>query len=389
MFDPSSLPEAPAVQVRCEPDYYGASHLIAAAVGLPQPPKSTSSWVHGCDMFPIPRTIFTPQCPEPRQTHLVGSPTVARWFHDNAYPKAIPVGCPFIYTSPSGMPRIPGSVLAMPSHGLPGSKRDDAQTSEWFARVAELREHFPTVAVCLHADDAEALKPLLEEHRLPSFTGASLHAFSLPRIRAMFESFELVVSDVQGSHLPYAAWCGCKVALLEPLFERKWEHFKDHILYQKRPELIQNLVFHETGFIRNRLPFLFPVDLAAAPCPREWASELLGDHFKRTPQEMARLLGWKWDAEDPAFTGIVYADAASWLGASNPNVEADGLRTKLEEQKTGAKDQRKALQQAEKSLGQLAPFASSFSGKLGRLLYSLEKRLLSRTSKGGEQEQAD
>lgn len=375
MFDPSSLPDAPSIQVRCEPDYYGASHLIADCTGLPRPPKSLSSWVHGCDMFPIPRTIFTPQCPDPEQTHLVGNPVIAQWFRDNGYAKAIAVGCPFIYTRPSGMPRVPGSVLAMPSHGLPGSKRDDAQTRAWFSRVAALRQHFPVVVVCLYADDTEALKPLLDQHGLPWFTGANLHAYSLPRIRAMFDSFELVVSDVQGSHFPYAAWCGCKVALLEPLFERKWEHFKDHILYQKRPELVQNLVFHQTDFIRNRLPFLFPADITAAVCPHEWAADLLGDRCKRPPHEIARLLGWKWDAQDPAFEGIEFQEAAHWLGASNPNVEAASLQTKLDELKASGKEQRKALQQAEKALQSLSPFAGSLSGKFGRRLYSIEKRV--------------
>jgi hypothetical protein len=383
MLTELNLPEVAPINIRCEADYYGASHLIAQQLGLTEPPISTSTWVHGCDMFPMPRAVFSPSSSTPEQTLLVGNLVAQEWWQNNGYSRAVAVGCPFIYTHPSGYRRVPGSVLAMPSHGIPGSKRDNEQTEAWFNEVGKLRPRYSPM-VCLHMDDVDSLKPYLERLKLPWFAGASLHYFSLPRIRAMFDSFDIVVSDVQGSHLPYAAWCGCGTVLLEPLFERKWEHFKDHVHFQKHPQLIQNLVFHQADFIRERLPFLFTGDLANASRPLEWAANLLGVESKRSPQEMARLLGWRWSPSEPAFADLPYDKVAAWLGAVSPDLEhaaKDEQIAKLKQVqsalKLDLKDARSKVKQSDHEGRKQVAFNTSISGKIGRKLFSTEKRVRS------------
>jgi hypothetical protein len=380
MSDLSSFPEAPPISIRCEPDYYGAAHLIAQSLELAEPPLSGSSWVHGCDMFPMPRAVFSPHFTTPEQTHLVGNLAAERWWRDKGYSRAVAVGCPFIYTSPSGRSRIPGSVLAMPNHGLPGSTRDREHAIEWLEVVKELRQKHPHIVVCLHADDVAELRPFVEQAGLQWITGAKHDTLSLPTMRAMFESFEFMITDVQGSHIPYASWCGCKVMLLEPLCVRKWEHFENHPHMLKHPELKQNLVFNERENICQRLPFLFADTLEQALCPREWAAVMLGTDSKRTPEELARLLGWQ--ADDPALPAIAYEDAARWLGASNPNTRANWLSSevaKWKSQHASLKAEHKAqgdlLRKARKDLEGRQPYLDSFSSKLGRGLYSIEKRL--------------
>jgi hypothetical protein len=374
------LPQAPPVAIRCEPDYYGASHLIAESLGLAEPPISTSTWVHGCEIIPVPRPVFSPHFNTPNQTHLVGNLATQRWWRDNGFSKAVAVGCPFLYTQPSGRERMPNSVLAMPNHGLPNCKHDLEHTKIWLNAVTELRRTHASVVVCLHADDIAELSPVVESLGLSWIVGARVQTLSLPRMRAIFESFEYMVTDVQGSHLAYAAWCGCKVVMLSPLYERKWERFEEHPHMKRNPQMLMNLVFHQPENVRERLPFFFVDDLSQAQCHGEWAAGILGMESKRTPRILARLLGWQ--ADDPAFAGLAYGDVAGWLGAANPHRQVEWLGSQVERWK-GEHAKMKAehkvrgdlLRKAEKHLQSQRPFLESLSSRLARRLYSIEKRV--------------
>lgn len=372
-------PETPPVTVRCEPDYYGASRLISSALGLPAPPISRSTWVHGCDMFPMPREVFSPHFNTPDQTHLVAGQIMQDWFRERGLVRAVATGCPIVYTAASGRDRIPGSVLLMPSHSLPEIISDQEHAIAWVKNVAPLRSRYPHMAACVHSGDVDLLRPVLEEHGIEYFTGAGVHKSCLDRMRAIFESFELMITDSQGSHIPYAAWCGCRVALAPPLHIRRWEDIKMHPHMVKYPEVERNLAFHEPQSIRSRLPFLLPDSPEQATCPKEWADSILGTSFKRSPQEMARLLGWQWEAGDPAFEGLKYEDVAPWLGAANADPAARKWETKNTTLKQEFKEQGKALKDAEKQLQRQQPFLDSISAKIGRALYSFEKRLRRRS----------
>jgi hypothetical protein len=217
----------------------------------------------------------------------------------------------------------------MLNHSLPGLIHGREHAIEWIKTIAKLALHHPVVTVCLHADDVADLAPLVEQHGLTWIAGARVDTFSLPRMRAIFDTFEYVITDVEGSHLPYAAWCGCKLAIVPPVHITQWDALKSHPHYQKHPHAQQNFVYFEEASIRSRLPFLFVNDLEKAACPREWAGKLLGVESKRTPVDLARLLGWQWAADDPAFQGLVYEDVATWLGAANPNLDKRWLEQKI------------------------------------------------------------
>jgi hypothetical protein len=377
-----NLPQAPPVEIRCEPDYYGASHLIAESLGFAKPPISTSTWVHGCEIIPVPRPIFSPHFNTPNQTHLVGNLATQRWWRDNGFSKAVAVGCPFLYTQPSGRERMPNSVLAMPNHGLPNCTVDLEHTKIWLNAVTELRRTHANVVVCLHADDIAELSPVVESLGLSWIEGARVQTLSLPRMRAIFESFEYMVTDVQGSHLAYAAWCGCKVVMLSPLYERKWEHFEEHPHMKRNPQIRMNLVFHRPENVRERLPFFFVDSLSDAICPREWAEGILGMESKRPPRILARLLGWRSD--DPAFAECAYEGIADWLGAANPDPQNEWLTSKLAKLK-GAhatlkaeiKVQSELVRKARKEIDGQRSFLESNSIRLARRFYSIEKRVRS------------
>jgi hypothetical protein len=377
---PFVLPDAESVPIRCEADYYGASRLIAEALGLSEPPVSRSSWVHGCDMFPMPREVFSPHFNVPEQTHLVGNQTAAKWWQANGFRKAVAVGCPFVYTRPSGLPKIPGSVLAMPNHSLPGCSRDRQHVVTWLRMIDSIKNGFTSVTVCLHADDVEELLPLVTQAGLQWIVGAKHNTASLPRMRALFDQCEFMFTDVQGSHVPYAAWCDCKVALLPPIYVREWEFMASHPHSKNYPQTRKNLAFHEPDFIRQRLPFLFVERPEQAICPKEWAAELLGASCAREPETLARLLGWR--ADDPALEGEVYEKVAASFGAVSPDKEIQALNAKVAELREKMRSERAAHQQTTKQFTKLNKVAQrqqvyldSISSKFAKRLFSIEKRL--------------
>lgn len=378
MFDPSQLPEAPKLIVRCEPDYYGASHMIASLLGLSSAPASRSSWVHGCDMRPIPRAFFIPHFPNADQTHLVSNLAHQQLWRENGYPLAVAVGCPFVYTQPSGSKRLPGSVLLMPNHLLAESGGGKSQMVSWLEEMATIRSSFNDVAVCIYSGDVPTLAPEAERLGLSWFAGAAYDTLSLPRLRAMFDQFEFVFTNGNGSHVPYAAWAGCKVALTKPYYRVELEHLNRHPRYVQYPELLKNVVAGLPENLQKRFPFLFPDEPHEAECPADWAGEMLGANCKRPLPELARLLGWSWTANDPAFQGVAYESVAAWLGASNPTPEDAAWQKRLQAAKEKNKTVTSVLKKAAKRLDEYERFGKSISGRLGRALYSLEKRLFRR-----------
>lgn len=376
------IPDAPLIPIRCEPDYYGASLLIARALGMSAAPASSASWVHGCDMLPVPREVFSPHFNNPEQTHLVSNEAAAAWWRSRGMNRAIAVGCPFIYTPPSGASRMTNSVLAMPAHGLPGVLADELHAHSWLKTVAELKPRFANITVCLHRHDVPKLAPMVEALDMHWITGASHDSDSLPRIRSMFDQFEHVVTDSLGSHVPYAAWSGCKVCFLEPLQHRSWEQVRDLPHQKNHPEMEKNIRYHQKDSLLERVPFLF-VDAVENACrPMEWAARALGVESMRPPEEVARLLGWRWSADEPAFQDMPYERAALLFGSPGNDPEAlqakaelKKCQSRLEEAKMALKSCRTENRVMTKRLEALESFAGSASGKIAKLIYSLEKRL--------------
>jgi len=367
------------VPIRCEADYYGASLLVAREIGLHSAPVSRSSWVHGCDVLPVPRPAFTPMQDDPEMTHLVANQRTADWWIAHGYTKAIAVGCPFVYTQPSRSPRVANSVLAMPNHRPKGVKSDGNSQDAWLRKVADLQPQYQ-VTISVYQDELPELLPTIQKLGMSYITGAKLECDSLQHIRDLLGSFEFVVSDAQGSHLPYAAYCGCKVAILPPYYQRLWENIKDHPHMQKHPSMKDNLVYYTAENMHSRMPWMFPASLNDAICPKEWADDLLGVTERKSSEELARLLGWSADA--PECGSIPYPGAAEILGAVNPNLEHLESLRRIEKQsqeivelKLECKALRAEAKRNQKRTDSYQPFAQSTSARLARGFYSIEKRL--------------
>jgi hypothetical protein len=304
------LPEAVLEVPHREADYYGASRLISRSLDLPFPPISRSSWLHGWlgskpwEAAPDldPQGVFGPR--DPHRGNLVLTKAQVQFMERHGWSKVSACGAPFIYAPPSGVRRECGSLLVMPPH-VTACTSQDWDEQAYVDQVTSLRDKFSKVVACVSGFCIARgyWTKAFEQVGIPWISGASTQdRNALLRMRVMFDSFEFVTTPKMGSHVAYAAYCGCKVSMYGVEMPNKREHFARDPMRQRYPEGLEvSLREGARERLMERYPFLF-VDPAVAVSAVEWAKEELGEENRRTPLEMAALLGWYWrEGEDETY----------------------------------------------------------------------------------------
>lgn len=187
----------------------------------------------------------------------------------------------------------------MPAHSLRYTEHSWDESA--YARsIRDLKDRFEIVVACIQANCAERGFWIDEFQRqgIPCVVGASsFDANALIRMSVLFHSFEYVTTNAWGSHIPYAAYCGCKVSIYGPYAEPKASDYHSAPFYQKYPEMLTlNMAKARESFIREQFPelFLFPDEAIERV---EWGGELCGAGFRRPAREIAKLLGWSWPTQ--------------------------------------------------------------------------------------------
>lgn len=293
----STLPEFEHFPRRCEPDAYGASFLIAQKLGLSDVPESTSTWTHGWrDSDAHPEQI-APQSNK-TQTNLVPTEKHAQKLRSEySYRNVHAVGCPIIYASPLEVDRIPNSLLVMPPHTLPYLE-DDWNETAYVSVVQKVAENFEHVIACIHRHDIKKGNWVdsFSEAGIPHVPGTRVRdKHALVRLQTLFHMFEAVSTNTIGSHIPYAAYCGCRVSIHGPYAHRSISDFKkDPVWSGEREHVLRHrLRISREEAVREKYPFFFCAP-SESETHVEWAEEELGEDCKRAPKELSTLLGWRW-----------------------------------------------------------------------------------------------
>lgn len=297
-----SLPPVEEIELRSEVDYYGAANVIAADCGLERAPVPKASWQqywqHGWFYFdPVHPVQFCEGGTE--DLLLVATQESVDFLASREYSNVHAVGMPFVYADFISSDRKPGSLLVMPPHSIASSQHNWNQ-DEYANEIAKLKRTFSCVIACISKScvDKGYWTEAFEQHGIPWITGARpSDRNALRRMNKLFKSFEFMTTNATGSHIPYAAYSGCKVSIYGPFSEFEPQDFKDNPYYQKHPEILEaDMAATKEAAIRQRYPMLFghPSD---ATQRIEWGAEMLGAKFRRSATEIANLLGWspKWE----------------------------------------------------------------------------------------------
>lgn len=287
------LPPVRTMVRRCEADYYGASHLLARLLGLGEPPPSSATWTHAWQADPTTHPLQLLNEVREERRHLVATPAHERLLRGLGH-DALAVGLPYVYADDVQAERIPGSLLVMPAHSL-RSGDYDWNEEEYIEVVASLRDRFDPVVACLHSKCIERGRwvPALQAMGVPWILGADIvDANALTRMTTMLKSFEFVTTNRMASHLPYAAYSGCKVSIHGPYLAPVAENYVRHRFYKAHPEVLElNLARTSESAIRQRYGDFFLEPWRAVE-RRAWAAETLGAHCRKPVAELARELGW-------------------------------------------------------------------------------------------------
>lgn len=303
------LPVIETIRLRSEPDYYGASHAIAAHLGFKAPPRSFAHWMHGWAMdedIEDPHEISFRG--EPNDVVLVATQTQAYKLKEFGYQKAFAIGMPFIYGRDElHIERKPSSLLVMPSHSSKFS--DHSANQEQYAQeIFSLKDHFSDIVVSLHGSCVERNLwiPALQKYNLPWIVGASIEdKNALARMHRIFQSFEFMTTNSMGSHILYASYLGCKVSIFGSYYGMEVKSYQHDPWYQIYPHILKKqITFFKEDNIRKVFPWLF-VHPKDASLNTLWAYDKLGCENKLFCQDIAKLLGWTPLAQAKGYTLLI------------------------------------------------------------------------------------
>ncbi|RUP82644.1 hypothetical protein C7Y69_05035 [Alteromonas sp. KS69] len=278
-----------------EADYYGASTNIAHQLGLPHAPFSDSGWRHGWMYY---RAKFISQLTvwgQQESQYLLAQQEHVD-FLKSFNIDSTAVGMPFIYADAIDESlRVPNTLLVMPPHTLPYVPAVGNEES-YILEIENIRDEFDAVVFCVHHSCYErgVWPELIKKYNYPMIIGASAHqSNALVRLQKLFSSFEYVTSNIVGSHIPYAAYCGAKVSFYGTFCDLTQFNYENDPQAQANPELWDYIVERSTEKpVREAMPFIFCQHPKEASFHTEWAQKELGQSHKKPSHEIAELLGW-------------------------------------------------------------------------------------------------
>ncbi len=305
----SILPEIEKVAVKGEVDYYGLSHLIAKKNKLPFIPRSLSGWKHG---WLFSNLKYTEQ--------LTGGASYSKFLvplveHEEFLKgkgiKSKAVGMPFIYVEEVETQKIKrqkNTLLVMPPHSLPYTNH--SWDEEGYAKhIKALKDKFDLIVVCLHQSCVESglWVNTFKKYDIPWIIGAdALDKNALIRMYRIFNSFEFMTTNAIGSHVVYAAYCGCRVSIYGEYTEFSKEDYADTPIYRQFPFLLEYNLRHSSYQYINKAFFFLFSSPEKAEVRIEWAEDQLGKSNKVTFKELPTLLGWRLYDQTIFFIEKVY-----------------------------------------------------------------------------------
>ena len=299
--------------------FYGALQVAAEYCGLQRvPPQLFGSWQHG--VWPpwqkVQPEIIVYDAPKPMTCFVAREDEVA-FLKPAGYRSVRAIGLPIIYTQPSGLSRIPNSLLVMPTHSLSSDVKLPS-TDQYVAEIASIQNKFDLIVACVSAYCiANGLwSPQFKALGIDVVRGAGIaDTNALNRLRALFERFEYMTTDSYGSHVFYALYFGVKVSIwgsATPVFRENYLRDEGCAAY---PEAIDKLLSEETK--RQGESYLAPlrVDPWRGVQNVELGKFMMGESNKLGPEELRDAFRWTPLRNFIGFAGESMRHSQFWRAA--------------------------------------------------------------------------
>jgi hypothetical protein len=277
-------------------DYYGALQVAAEYCGLSKvPARFPGSWQHGSwpPWWKIRPEVIVYNAPKTARCFVARQDEVA-FLKEGGYRQVRAIGLPIIYTKPSGLQRIPNSLLVMPTHSM-DSDVQVSSNEQYVREIASIKNRFGLVAACVSAPCfAKGLwTSEFAEQGIQVIRGAGIYDVNaLKRMRALFDTFEYVTTDSYGSHVFYALYFGAKVSIWGSTTPILRENVLADGPWTTYPEAVDKLLSAETA--RKAEVYLAPlrVDPWIGVQNVDATNSMLGHDNKLSSDEMRAVFGW-------------------------------------------------------------------------------------------------
>jgi len=213
----SLYPNTKKIKVRTISDGYGATVVAQSYIQLEKKYYARNfAWQHGWipDLWNIDRDEVIGETYSNKFKNIFVARKSQEDYLINCNVKSKAIGLPFCYVKSKKIYRNMGSLLVMPTHSTlsVGSKED----LRFINDVKKYKSSFEETYVCLHEEDIKRNRgKIWQNEGFKIVSGASFtDANSLYRMKFLFKSFEFMVTDSIGSHVPYAASSGTRVAII-------------------------------------------------------------------------------------------------------------------------------------------------------------------------------
>jgi len=202
------------------------------------------------------------------------------------------VGLPVIYVSAPQVKRQRGTLLVMPTHSLPELPSIGGE-ERYVSFISNYKRFFHKIVVCLHRTcfDKTEWRSRFESQNIQVLRGADPDdKYSYFKLAELFSKVDFMTTNGFGSHVPYAAYFGCKVSICGPEQAYDGAQFSNVPLYKNNPPLLK-LREKVANEIRQNYRFLY-VDPENGSEQSIWAAEVLGSNNRKVPSELRKLFGW-------------------------------------------------------------------------------------------------
>lgn len=216
----SLLPSSSVFKVRGSIDRFGFLHLLAEQCCMRAPKRAFAEWMHGWIWDDRPTIESLAMHKLPRDVPVVVRNKIEqKVLLDAGFRDVWIGGLPFCYVPSQHKARNGSSLLAIPPHSAEAERVSSVQR-DYMDFLESLKGDFDDIYVCIFYLDWDGpMHRAALQRGLRVVQGARPDdAYSLKRVRALFEAFEHVTSNSIGSHFVYALYSGSRFSFCGPMF---------------------------------------------------------------------------------------------------------------------------------------------------------------------------
>ncbi len=281
------------IKLRNEVDRYGFSYQLAKKIGFQKPPRAFCGWSHGWAFYkPVSFVDLYYTSGELKNRIVVATKQLDQFLVSQGAEKVVAGGLPFAYINKSNCKRISDSIVFFPPHSGSSTIQKKAVKS-YFEYIYEQEKSFEFVAVCASGIDYELFSKY-GNHKVKIIYGAeSDDSNSLLRIRNIFDTFDFVSTNVMGSHVLYASYCGCKVSICGDMYKYTFNEFHAENGFHNNIQQIERfLLYFSESYIKKRHPHFFVSNPRQGREFLEWSKIEIGAENILSNQKLIDVLGW-------------------------------------------------------------------------------------------------